>query len=333
MSIEIKIYLTPTQSEENLCFHAVVNSKDDYDLFFDLNETYESLMVDALNGKLSLEYFDKDNFDKHKYEINTDNYEENLNSFVEFLNNFYGLTAISNTTSLCEHFGIRLVGAGFRGNQNSPMLESSQYNAMNSMHGIKTQLFAANNTNYRSDDIYILKAHGSLKLTLEATKKYEEPINFIRSIYDDIENEEINPFKFQDIEQRYRYQSIIKNLNDLNSQKRLKDFFVIIDGTELPITKRNYLREQSKNIYNEDIELIGIFEAYKQRSDSFELYAEGDGKYYCHLKELSNTNYAQYEIVIAILKELNSFNTTRIKIFGKKIKPQTINITNIQLVK
>ncbi len=173
MSIEIKIYLTPTQSEENLCFHAVVNSKDDYDLFFDLSETYESLMVDALNGKLSLEYFDKDNFDKHSYEINADNYEENLNSFVEFLNDFYGLTAVSNTTNLWEHFGVRLVGAGFRGNQDSPMLESSQFNAMNSVHGIKTQLFAANNIDYKSDDIYIKKAHGSLKLTLEATKRYE----------------------------------------------------------------------------------------------------------------------------------------------------------------
>ena len=70
------------------------------------------------------------------------------------------------------------------------MLETEQFNAMHSMHGIKTQLFvSANNTEYRSDDIYIKKAHGSLKLTLEATKKYEEPINFIRSIYDDIENE------------------------------------------------------------------------------------------------------------------------------------------------
>ena len=63
MSTEIKVYLTNIQTEDNLCFHAIVNSKDDYDMFFDLNEAYESLMIDALNGKLALEYFDKESFD------------------------------------------------------------------------------------------------------------------------------------------------------------------------------------------------------------------------------------------------------------------------------
>lgn len=332
MSTEIKVYLTDEQTEDNLCFHTIVNAKNDYDLFFDLNETYEPLMIEALNGELSLEYHNKDSYDKHTFDIESEDYEENLNSFIAFLTDFYGLTAISNTTNLCEHFGVRLIGAGFRGNQNSPMLESAQFNAMNSIHGIKTQLFAANNANYKSDDIYIKKAHGSLILTLEATKKYDEPIAFISSIYNDIENEEIDPFKFNDKEQQYRYQTIIKNLNDLNSQKRLQEFYVIIDGQELEITKRKYLKEQSKNIYNENIELIGVFEAYKQRSDSFEIYSEGIGKFYCHLKNLSQNDFPRYEQVINILKDLDSFSATKIKIFGNKIKPQTINITNIELL-
>jgi len=332
MSTEIKVYLTNEQVENNLCFHAIVNAKNDYDLFFDLNATYEPLMIEALNGELSLEYHNKDSYDKHTFSIESDDYVDNLNSFIAFLTDFYGLTAISRTTSFCEHFGVRLIGAGFRGNQNNPMLESAQFNAMNSIHGIKTQLFPANDTNYRSDDIYIKKAHGSLILTLEATKKYEEPIAFIRSIYDDIENEQIDPFKFDDKEQQYRYQTIIKNLNELNSQKRLKEFYIIIDGQELEITKRKYLKEQTKNIYNEAIELIGVFEAYKQRSDSFEVYSEGVGKFYCHLDNLSKTNYNQYENVISILKNLDSFETTKIKVFGNKIKPQTINVTNIELV-
>ena len=333
MSTEIKVYLTNIQTEDNLCFHAIVNSKDDYDMFFDLNETYEALMVDALNGNLALEYFDKENFDKHSFEIATEDYEQNLNLFVQFLNDFYGLTAVTQSTTLCEHFGVRLVGAGFRGNQNSPMLETAQFGAMHSIHGIKTQLFtSANNPEYRSDDIYIKKAHGSLKLTLEATKRYEEPISFIQSIYEDIENESINPFKFQDKDQQYRYQTIIKNLNDLNTQKRLKEFFVIIDGRELEVTKREYLKQESKNIYNESIELIGVFEAYKPRTDSFEMYSQGSGKFYCHLDNLSKTNFAQHEVVMDILKDLSSFDSQKIKVFGQKIKPQTINVTNIAIV-
>ncbi len=332
MSTEIKVYLTDEQTEDNLCFHAIVNAKNDYDLFFDLNETYEPLMIESLNGELTFEYHNRDNYDKHTFNIEANDYEDNLNSFIAFLTDFYGLTAISRTTNLCEHFGVRLIGAGFRGNPNSPMLESAQFNAMNSIHGIKTQLFPANDTNYRSDDIYIKKAQGSLILTLEATKKYTEPIEFIHTIYDDIENEQIDPFKFNDKEQQYRYQAIIENLNDLNSQKRLQEFYVIIDGQELEITKRKYLKEQSKNIYNESIELVGVFEAYKQRSDSFEIYSEGIGKFYCHLKNLLQTNFTQYENVISILKDLDSFETRKIKVFGNKVKPKTINITNIELV-
>lgn len=332
MSTEIKVYLTNAQTEDNLCFHAIVNSKDDYDVFVDLNEAYETLMVDALNGELAIEYMDKENFDKHSFEIATKDYDQNLNLFVQFLKDFYGLRAVTQNTTLYEHFGVRLVGAGFRGNQNSPMLETAQFSAMHSIHGIKTQLFtSANNPEYGSDDIYIKKAQGSLKLTLEATKRYEEPINFIQSIYEDIENENIDPFKFQNKEQQYRYQTIIKNLNDLNAQKRLKEFFVIIDGQEFEITKRDYLKEQSKSIYNESIEIIGVFEAYKQRSDSFEVHSEVYGKFFCHLNNLSKTNFAQYEIVINILKNLSSFASQKIKVSGQKIKPQTINVSNIEL--
>ena len=332
MSTEIKVYLTNEQIDDNLCFHAIVHSKNDYDLFFDLNETYEPLMVEALNGDFSLEYQNKGSYDKHTFDIGSEDYEDNLNSFIVFLNEFYGVTARLETTSFYAHFGIRLIGIGFRGNQNNPMLETAEFNARNIMHSIKTQLFSTNNMDYNgSDDIYIKKAHGSLKLILEATKRYEEPIDFIRSIYNDIENKQIDPFKFDTKEQQYRYQTIIKNLNDLNSQKKLQEFYVIIDGQEFEITKRTYLKEQSKNIYNETVELIGVFEAYKQRSDSFEIYSEGIGKFYCHLKSLSQNDFSKYEQVINILKDLDSFSTTKIKIFGNKIKPQTINITNVEL--
>lgn len=333
MSVEIKVYLTNIQTEENLCFHAIVNAKNDFDVFFDLNETYELLMINALEGSLEFEFFENNNFEKEFFEITTDDYEQNLNAFVSFLQEFYGLSVATQQTNLCEHFGVRLVGAGFRGNQNSPMLETAQFNAMNSMHGIKTQLFVpVNNTEYRSDDIYIKKAHGSLKLTLEATKRYQEPIDFIRSVYDDIENETIDPSKFTDKEQQYRYQTIVKNLNDLNKQKRLQQFFIIVDGIELEVTKRDYLKQQSKNIYNENIVIDGVFEAYKTRTDSFEVYADGIGKFYCHLDQLSKTNYTQYENVIDIIKDLDNFETNRLKVIGEKIKPQTINVDNIELV-
>jgi len=333
MSIEVKVYLTPEQNEENLCFHAVVNNKDDYDVFVDLNKTYEILMVDALNGTFELEYFEHDNYNKETFSIDESEYEESINKFVLFLKDFYGLTTIVNETSLHTHFGVRLVGTGFRGSQENPMLEHSQFNARNSIHSIKTQLFTTvNNRDYVKDDIYIMQSHGSLKLTLEATKKYEEPISFIHDIYLDIENEEINPFKFKNIDERYRYQTILKNLNDLNTQKKLEKLYVIIDNQEYEITKRKYLKNKAKNIYFEEVELIGIFEGYKQRSNSFELYVDGKGKYSCHLMELSSTNNEQFTVIYNKLKDLNSFSSISIRVMGKRVKPKTVNVEDIQVL-
>jgi hypothetical protein len=333
MSIEVKVYLTLEQNDENLCFHAVVNKKNDYDVFVDLNKTYEGLMVDALNGTLELEYLEHGNYDKHTFSIDENEYEDSINRFVLFLEDFYGLTTIVNDTFLHTHFGVRLVGTGFRGSQENPMLEHSQFNARNSIHSIKTQLFTAvNNRECVKDDIYIMQSHGSLKLTLEATKKYEEPILFIQNIYSDIENEEIDPFKFENIDERYRYQTIIKNLNDLNTQKKLEKLYVIIDNQEYEITKRKYLKNKAKDIYFEEIELIGIFEGYKQRSKSFELYVDGKGKYSCHLMELSSTNNEQFSVIYNKLKGLNSFSNIRIRVMGQRVKPKTINVADIEVL-
>lgn len=334
MSIEIKIYLTPEQNYGNLCFHAVVNSQDDYDIFFDLNETYEVLMIEALQGEFSINHIDKDSLNKHKISIQGDDYAENIHSFVSFLNDFYGLTAVTSEFDLYQHVGVRLVGAGFRGNPDNPMLEQAQFAAMHSIHGIKTSLFKpVNNVDYTNDDIYIKKAPGSLKLTLEATKKYEEPIAFMQEIYNDIENCEINPFKYTDVNRRERYQSIIKNLNDLNSQKRLKEFYIIIDNIEYPITQRKYLKEQTKSIYFEDIELIGIYEGYKKSSNSFEITIDNYGRYYCHLDPLSRDDAEQFANVYRKLSTINIFsNRTRIKIMGQRVKPKTINIMDVEVL-
>lgn len=334
MSIEIKVYLTPVQIEENLCFHSRVNSKEDYDILFDLNETYEPLFVEALNGTLNINCMNTSTFDKTIYSIDSEDYITNIDSFVSLLIDIYGLCVQTNESNLLQHFGVILRGAGFRGRQEDAMIETSKFNAMNSMHSIKNQLFTnpANNTDFSKDDVYIKQDHGSLKLTLETTKRYEEPINFIRLIYNDIENETIDPFKFDDKDEQYRYQTIIKNLNDLNLHKRLKTFIITIEGEELEITKRDYLKESSKNIYNEPFEIIGIFETYKVRTNTFELYSERNGKYYCHLNNLQSTDNDSFQEILDIFRGLDNFRQTRIRVNGTKVKPQTINVTNVEIL-
>lgn len=333
MSIEIKVYLNTDETDANLCFHAVINSRDDYDLFVDLNETYEVLMLDALKGNLQFNYIDSQTYDKSSYAISGSDYEQNIDRFVSMLHDFYGLHVIKSSFGLHANVGVRLVGAGYRGNPDNPMLEHSQFIAMHSIHGIKTALFPANNTEYRNDDIYIKKAPGSLILTLEATKTYDEPMAFMQEVYNDIENETIDPFKYENIDVRQRYQSIIKNLSDLNNQKRLKEFFIIIGNNEYPITKRTYLKEQSKSIYFEDLELTGHYEGYKKSSNSFELYVPNRGKFFCHLDDLERSDYTKYQSVYNILSELDYFNNTiRMNVIGKKTNPKTINVRDIELI-
>jgi len=334
MSLEIRVYLFAEQVEDNLCFHAVVNNKEDYDVLVDLNETYEDLMIDALKGEFSLEYVENDTFDKQSYSIDDTGYEANLNKFTEFLQNFYGLSVTLNETSLYAHFGVRLVGASFRGTPDKPMLEHAQYNARNSIHSIKTQLFAPiNNNDFVGDDIYIRQEHGSLKIILEATQRHDEPIAFVQKIYADIEERSIDPFQFEDKGQRNRYQTIIKNLNDLNVQKKLKELYVIIDGHELKITQREYLRVESKDIYDEPITLSGVLDSsYKPRTKTFELYVEGIGKYSCHLSSLETYDLSQFEEVYEKLKDLIVMNNIKLKIIGKKKKPKTINIEDVEII-
>lgn len=335
MNIELKVYLNEEKIEENLCFHAVVYSESDYDIFFDLNDTYKTLLIDALNGSLEFTYFENQTYEKNKYIIdNQGNHEEKLIKLTSFLEEFYGFTVVKEDFDLYQHVGVRLVGPGFRGNLNNPMLEQAQFNAMNSIHGLRTALFSpANNSSYVSDDIYIKRAHGSLKLTLDATKKYIQPIEFMKDIYNDIINESIDPFKFTNLDIRNKYQSIIKHLNDLNNQKNLKEFYLIIDNEEFKIENRDYLKKQSKNIYYEEIEFNGDYLGYKKGSDSFEIYIQNRGKYYCHLKELSKENYEKYQEILKILEPINIItNNVKLKIKGKRVKAQTINITDIAII-
>jgi hypothetical protein len=335
MSVEIKVFLDKNQAEDSLCFHAVVYSSTDYDVLFDLNETYEDIMVEALNGELKLEYIDNDSYDKKNYSISGSDYEENLKEFTKFLEDFYGLTPITETFELYSHVGVRLVGPGYREGENIPMLEQAQYNARNSLHGLRTALFApVNNSSYANDDIYINKASGSLVLTLDATKKYTEPIEFMHKIYKDIVTESIDPFQFDDENMRNRYQSVIKHLSDLNNQKRLKELYLIIDGKELEITNRSYLKKESQDIYFEELEIIGTYEGYKKGSNSFELKIPNRGKYYCHLKQLSEDNYDKYQQIYKILSEIDVFgDETNIRVVGNRTKPKTVEVLDISLVK
>jgi hypothetical protein len=332
MSTEIKVYLDDTQENGSLCFHATVYGKEDYDVYFDLNNTYEILLLDALKGQLSINYIDNLTFEKGQMNINNDSYEENLLLFKSFLEELYGLNVYLETFELYKHVGVRLVGPGYREGENAPMLEQLQYHARNNLHAIRTALFA-NNPDFNGDDIYINKATGSLILTLDATKRYQEPIDFMEDIKNDIENETIDPFRYADKEVRERYQSIIRYLSALANQKRLKEFYLIIDGEEYLIRNRKYLKISSENIYFENMELTGIYEGYKKGSDSFEIYINELGKFYCHLNKISKENHEKYTSILEILSQIDVFSSnTTVKVSGKRIKPQTIEVEDIEIL-
>ncbi|GEM_PF-3464246 len=334
MSLEIKVFLCNPQTDDNLCFHAAINSETDYDIFIDLNHAYEPLMIEALKGNLQQELMDKETCTIETYEINEESYIQNIEKFLEYLNLFYGLITVQQEFELQSLIGVRLVGAGFRGAQDKPMLEESQFKAMHSMHSIRKKLFPpANNSNYQGDDIFLKKAHGSLILTLEATKLYTEQISFMRTIYNDIEQRNIDPYQFDNQLDIERYQSIIKQLHELNKLQNLQNFYLIINGVEYPITQTVYLKEQATTIYNQNITLIGTYDSYNRSTNSFEITTTSHGKRYCHLESLSMRNYERYSSILDLLSTINIFDKapTKLEITGKMIGPQTVDIDTVSL--
>ena len=335
MSLEIKVFLSANTNADNLCFHAVVYEKNSYDIFYDLNNTYEFLMKEALNGTFSFKFRNKESLQKEVYLINTNDYHENIILFVNFLNRFYKLNATYNDNYAQVIMGVRLVGSGFRGKQDTPMLESEKFNAMSSIHRIKTQLIKpSNNIDYLPyDDVYIRQSKGSLKLTLEATQNYTESIAFIKKIYDDIENMKINPFQFDEKEDRERYQKIIYSLNELNKQKRLENFHIIINNDEYEIKQRTYLKEKTKDIYKEEVTIVGNYESYSVSSKSFKVKVEKHGTFFCHLEELHSNDLEQFDKVFKKIKAKNIFdNTLAISVKGEKVNPKTINVLDIEFL-
>lgn len=334
MSLEIKVFLCNPQNDDNLCFHAAINSKIDYDIFADLNHAYEPLMIEALNGNLQQDIIDKETCTISTYIINEESYIQNIEKFLEYLTSFYGLITVQKEFELQSLIGVRLVGAGFRGSEDKPMLEKSQFKAMHSMHSIRKTLFPpANNSSYQGDDIFLKKDHGSLILTLEATKLYTEQISFMRTIYNDIEQRSIDPYQFENLPDIERYQSIVRQLHELNKLQNLQNFYLIINGEEFPITQTVYLKEQATTIYNQRIKLIGTYDSYNRSTNSFEITTTSHGKRYCHLESLSMRNYERYSSILELLSTINMFDTTvtKLEITGKMIGPQTVEIDTVSL--
>lgn len=335
MSLEIKVFLCEPQSDDNLCFHAAINSQNDYDIFADLNHAYEPLMIEALNGTLQQNIMNKGECTISTYYINENSYIENIEKFLEYLETFYGLIAVKQNFTLQSLIGVRLVGAGFRGSHDRPMLEKSQFKAMSCMHSIRKVLFPpANNIGYKGDDIFLKKDHGSLVLTLEATKSYHQQIAFMRTIYDDIENRRINPYQFETDAEIECYQSVIKYLNELNKLQNLQKFYIIIDNDEYEISQTTYLKTQATTIYNQQATFRGIYDGYNRTTNSFEISVDNLGKRYCHLNVLSNRNHDQYNEILDLLSTINIFDdiSTKLEVIGTITNPQTIEVSNVSIV-
>ena len=329
--VELKIYLDDeSYQNRELYFHANIYSKSSYDIFIDLDEICESLMSEALNGKFVFEYLNNETYEIENFIIEGSDYLSNLDSLINFFEDFYSFTVMKKAISLKNNFGVRLSGPNFRANDKNneiPMLEDMQYKANSNIHSIKNNLFnPENKIDYDAKDIYKKVSNGSLKITLEANRYYDEVIAFMENIYQDIENERVNPLKIKNINDRDRYRKIICNLNDLNILKGLNRFFLLIREKELEVTKRNYLKEVVKNIYNEPIELKGIFENYTERTKAFNLYIEGKGKYSCHLFHLKDD---EFQLLYKKIEKLQKEKEPFIKISGNKIGPKTIEITSI----
>lgn len=324
MSIEIKIYpSSDLNTDEYLLFHARAYGLNSYDVFFDLAGLYEQQFRMALDGTFKVEHFNSNSpSDITTYTIDGRDYIENIQKYYDYITLHERAFATTNeNTELLDIFGVKLVGAPYRANDNNPMVESYEFNVKRIMHQVKTNLFSLSPAN-NVDDIYSLKKTGSLILTLSSSRDYGEIANFANDVYKDIQSKSINPNKFEDLVIRNKYISLIESLSELARQRKLEKLFIITNGVEKEITERDYLKVSVSAIYKNDIEVTGEFEGYKAGNNSFEMKS-GKSKYYCHI--VDNKNLKKVE-------KLNPFKKTKICVKGIKIKKKTLEVVDISVI-
>jgi hypothetical protein len=83
--IELKLFL----DNVNLCFHAIIKNKNDFEVIYDLNDAYTPLLIEALNGTFHLDYLEDNT--KKTFLINEHDYQANLEKFIIFFEKFFNL--------------------------------------------------------------------------------------------------------------------------------------------------------------------------------------------------------------------------------------------------
>jgi hypothetical protein len=331
MSIKIKFTLFLDEEKTVKCFEAIVAEEKKYDILYDPNSLYEDMLEEIVNGLYKTEYLqyesdgsgnivpklDTNGFpDYQSFEIIGTNSIENIKKFIEFQKIAHEyISDINEEPEFYPIFGIHLDGHefGYGENMMSPEIVSKTIASVNKI----SNAAISNNTKY------IREKAASYEVHIDSVNRDLNVISFFTNLYTEIENECLDNQRYIENASTNKYRTVIKELGNLASFKKLTSFNIFIDGEEKSITKINYLLDFVSDPYDdEQKEYIGTLKSPDYINKTFEMKSENI-VWHCHLEDGLEDLFE---------KVVNSENRGKeLKVTARQKSPATIIATNITI--
>ncbi len=327
--VEFTIFLDEEKTIK--IFQAIVASEQKYDITYDPNGLYESLLEDIVYGTYKEEYveyelnqhnelkgkMDQDgNYIFETFEIIGEDSVENVKEFISFQNKIKEYICDLNEEPVTyEVFGVHLNGPEY-GYGDGLMHPSTIARTISSVQKIHTVI--ANNRDYKS---YLQEKAGSYEIHINATKRDEDAIKLFTDIYTQIVNKNL-------CHERYRtdnvYETVLNELNNLTTSKKLQTFSIFIDGLEKEITNIKYLKDFLKNPFGEEINKYqGILKSPDFINKTFEFKTQTN-IWHCHLEEGCESLFS---IIISPSNEGKKF-----ELDAQRLKKATLKVSAVRVL-
>ena len=319
---EFKIFLDENESEDSLAFHADIANKESYFIRYDLNETYFELFEDIINGRLSIDYVDNEEYISGKdvrfknLKIKGEDALENIELFKEKFSKIYRFKVSFQKLNLYRSIGFVFDGPDYS-LKNAVSLDALS-NAIKFQEKMYKYLTVANNTG----NVFIPQPKaGSIDLNVYTTKKpmLDYVVSFLKKIKEyNIDKQYLNNKN----EESDLLEKIIKQLLELEKFKNLKSFTFKINDENIKFSKKDldYFFKEYKKRYGEDIEYTdaSISYVYKLKNSNLSSLVIDSRKY--------GTIHCHFENDEKKFKELLENSGKEIGVVGQKKSEKTIDL-------
>ncbi|QNM90259.1 hypothetical protein HOO34_00520 [Aliarcobacter cryaerophilus] len=291
------------------CFRAYVVEDEDFEIptievmeveGFGINDVYESLFYEIVEGKLSFDLMKKRSQNctteidfQRKVEtikINEGSAIKNLREFEKYSKVYFGVTTESIVVNFEKPFELRYDGYGYNIGHGLPI---NRYEQIEEFTKTFVSCLSSNNTSFGNMYRKIEKA-GSTVIPFETEKKDDSALETIKNLFKDINEDNINYDYINKKGDNYSqlYKKLLLKLPEIRKVDDLHTFQIIIDGKKynLDINKAKKVKLEefgvpvswtckylfSKGILKSDTRYHSIDVEYMKKRQTFHIEVENE---------------------------------------------------------